>query len=275
MQSRKAYEKLGREKLQRIIETCKSVEERSLDPFLVDVNADIGTVRQFFAEWQIPEDLCLDAETLHRIASVVKLQSEWVKHRSTSLYTDPFLLEDKLKRMDKAEIAKTFLRVWHPPIEWEQISIHSLSEAVKYWNSLLPLEERWKENPPNQTEIGHTTREELVRERILRDIAFSEELETFWDELRNFVKEKGERGKIRYWDFIGSETYDKTVERAFMTSFLVTYGYATLEIHPLEEETFLVPYEKPVVRSGNTQLVSIPISVSFSEWQKWKRGELK
>jgi hypothetical protein len=275
MQSRKTYEKLGREKLQRIIQTCKSVEERSLDPFLVDVNAEIGMVKQFFPEWQIPEDLCLDAKTLHRIASVVKLQSEWVRHRSTSLYTDPFLLEEKLRRMDKAEIAKTFLRAWHPLTEWEQISIHSLSQAVRYWNSLLPLEERWKEKPPSQTEAGYTTREELVRERILRDKAFSEELETFWHELRNFVKEKGEKGKIKYWDFIGSETYDKTVEKAFMTSFLVTYGYATLEIHPLEEETFLVPYEKPVVRSGNTQLVSIPISVSFSEWQRWKRGDLK
>ena len=82
-------------------------------------------------------------------------------------------------------------------------------------------------------------------------------------------------GDKHYWDFIGAESYDETVDRAFMTSFLVTYGYATLEIHPLEEETFLVPYEKPVVRSAKTQLVSIPISVSFNEWQKWKRGELK
>jgi hypothetical protein len=275
MQSRKTYEKLGREKLQRIIETCKSVEERSLDPFLLDITANISTVRQYFPEWKIPEDLCLDAETLHRIASVVKLQSEWVKHRSTSLYTDPFLLEEKLKRMGKAEIAKTFLKAWHPLIEWEQISLHSLSEALKYWNSLIPLGERWKETPPAEVEAGSATREELVRERILRDKAFSEELEDFWHELQDFVAKKEENGKTKYWDFIGSESYDETVDRAFMTSFLITYGYATLEIHPLEEETYLLPYEKPATRSAKTQLVSIPISVSFSEWQKWKRGEPK
>ena len=46
MQSKKAQEKLGREKLQRIIETCKSVEERSLDPFLIDINSNIGTMKQ-------------------------------------------------------------------------------------------------------------------------------------------------------------------------------------------------------------------------------------
>lgn len=274
MQSRKAYEKLGREKLQRIIDTCRSVEEMSLDPFLIDVDSNIGTVKEYFPEWKVPEDLCLDAETLHKIASVVKLQSEWVKHRSTSLYTDPFLLEEKLKRMDKSEIARTFLKAWHPLIEWEQLSLHSLSEAMRYWNSLVPLDERWKETPPTEVAAGLTTREELVRQRILRDQAFSEELEDFWHQLQTAAKERGENGKIRYWDFIGAESYSETVDRAFMTSFLVTYGYATLEIYSLEEETFLVPFEKQIVRSGKTQLVSVPISVSSSDWQKWKRGEL-
>lgn len=274
MQSRKTHEKLGREKLQRIIETCKSVDERSLDPFLIDVNANISAVKEYFPEWKIPEDLCLDAETINQIASVVKLQSEWVKHRSTSLYTDPFLLEEKLRRMDKTEIARTFLKAWHPLIEWEQITLHSMAEAVRYWNTLVPLKERWKENPPPEIASGSTSVEELVRQRILRDKAFSEELEDFWRELKCVVTEKGENGKIRYWNFIGAESYDETVDRALMTSFLVTYGYATLEIHPLEEETFLVPFEKPIVRTGKQQLVSIPISVSVDYWQKWKRGQL-
>jgi len=274
MQSKKVHEKLGREKLHRIIETCKSVEERSLDPFLLNVSENISTVKEYFPEWKIPEDLCLDAETLHHIASVVKLQSEWVKHRSTSLYTDPFLLEEKLRRMEKEEIARTFLEAWHPLIEWEQISLHSLSEAIRYWNSLVPLNERWKEKPPTEVGSGLATREELVRERILRDKAFSEELESFWHELRNVVAEKGKNGKIRYWDFIGAESYGETVDRAFMTSFLITYGYATLEIYPLEEEMFVVPYEKPVVKTSQKQLVSIPISVSAGDWQKWRRGEL-
>jgi hypothetical protein len=275
MHSRRAHEKLGREKLQRIIETCKSVEERSLDPFLIDLKENISTVREYFPEWKIPEDLCLDAETIHHLASVVKLQSEWVKHRSTSLYTDPFLLEEKLKRLDKEEIVRTFIRAWHPTVEWEQISLHSLAEAVRYWNSLVPLKERWKETPPTEVGSGSATREELVRERILRDRAFSQELENFWSELKTLATQKGENGKIRYWNFIGAESYEETVNRAFMTSFLVTYGYATLEIHPLEEETFVVPYEKQVVRAGKTQLVSIPIAVSATDWQRWKRGELK
>lgn len=274
MQSKKAQEKLGREKLQRIIETCKSVEERSLDPFLIDIHSNINTVKEYFPDWKVPDDLILDAETLHRLASVVKLQSEWVKHRSTSLYTDPFLLEDKLKRMEKGEIAKTFLKTWHPLIEWEQLSLHSMEEALRYWNSLIPIEDRWKEMPSEQVDMGLTTREELIRERIMRDKAFSEELENFWQELKKTVAGKGRNGKIHYWDFVGAGTYDETVDRAYLTSFLITYGYATLEIHPLEEETFLVPYAKPVAKTEMKQLVSIPISISPTDWQKWKRGEL-
>jgi hypothetical protein len=272
MQSKKERVKFGREKLQRIIEMCKSVEERSLDPFLINVEEIISIIKEYFPEWEIPEDLCLDAETIHHLASVIKLQSEWVKHRSTSLYTDPFLLEEKLTRIEKEEIVEAFLSAWHPIVEMEQISLHSLAEATRYWESLLPLKERWKGFPPAEVETSLATREELIRQRILRDKAFSEELESFWQELKAKV---GEEEKIYYWDFVGAETYEETVHRAFLTSFLVTYGYATLEIHPLEEEIFIKPNEKPITKIGKKQLVSIPITVSQEEWVKWKKGELK
>lgn len=275
MQSKRTRIKLGREKLQRIIEMCKSIEGRSLDPFLIDVDEIINVIEKYFPEWKLPEDLCLDAETIHHLASVIKLQSEWVKHRSTSLYTDPFLLEEKLTRISKEGIVNVFLKAWHPTVELEQISLHSLAEAIKYWKNLLPLNERWKEFSPEEVETGVAMREELIRQRILRDKAFSEELENFWEELKRKVNEKGEDGKIRYWDFIGAETYEEVVHKAFMTSFLVTYGYATLEIHPLEEEMFVKPYRKPLTKIGEKQLVSIPIAITAEDWMKWKRGELK
>ncbi len=267
--------KIGREKLQRIIEMCKSVEERSLDPFLIDVDEAVKTIKEFFPEWEIPEDLCLDAETVYHLASVIKLQSEWVKHRSTSLYTDPFLLTEKLVHIEKEEMVETFLKAWHPIVEMEQISLHSLAEALRYWENLLPLSERWQEFQPSEIRTSPATREELIRQRILREKAFSEELESFWQELKNKVKEKGVEGKIRYWDFVGAETYEETVHRAFLTSFLVTYGYASLEIQSLEEEIFIKPNEKPAAKTSKKQLVSIPIAVTTEDWTKWKKGELR
>ncbi|MEM2465911.1 MAG: hypothetical protein QXZ47_01240 [Candidatus Bathyarchaeia archaeon] len=273
MQSKRERVKIGREKLQRVIEMCKAVEERSLDPFLVDVNEIIRVVREFFPEWEQPEDLCLDAEAINRLASVVRLQSEWVKHRSTSLYTDPFLLEEKIKRMEKETIVEAFLGSWHPIVEFEQISLHSLKEALRYWESLPPLKDRWKEFPVPEEAGGTATREELIRLRILQDKAFTEELENFWNELKRLVSEKGENGRIRYWDFVGAETYEETIHRAFMTSFLVTYGYATLEVRPLEEEIFIKPFERQQRRMAKKQLVSIPIAITVEEWEKWREAQ--
>lgn len=265
--------KRGRERLQTIIEMCKSVEERSLDPFQVDADEILDIIRKYFPEWKLPEDLCLDAETIHRLASIINLQSEWVKHRSTSLYTDPFLLEDKLMKIGKRDIVEIFLKIWHPIIELEQMTLQSLAKAIEYWENLLPLNERWGDFPPEQNGAGHATREELIRQGILGDKIFSRELEKFWQRLKKEVEEKGKEGKIRYWDFIGAETYEETVQKAFMASFLITYDYATLEIHPLEEEIFIKPC-KGTAKNREKQLISIPLAITTEDWTKWKRGEL-
>jgi len=266
--------KLGREKLQRIIEMCMAIEAHAVDPFTLDVNDIIKVVKEYFSEWEKPEDLNLDAEAIHHLASVIKLQSEWVKHRSTSLYTDPFLLEEKIRQTNKSEIVGLFLNSWHPIVELEQISVHSLAEALRYWGTLVPLSERWKEFAPDAVGMGVATRDELIKQRILSDKVFSEELEDFWQELKTAVQTKGKDCKMRYWDFVGAETYEESVQRAFFTSFLVTYGYATLEIHPLEEMVFIKPFEKVHARIRSEQAVSVPIAVTFDDWQKWKRGEL-
>jgi len=83
MSSRRQRKKLGSEQLQRIIDLCKSVEEKGLDPFLVEVDDILAVVQKYFPDWELPDELCLDAEAIHQLASVIKLQSDWVKHRST------------------------------------------------------------------------------------------------------------------------------------------------------------------------------------------------
>jgi hypothetical protein len=274
VQAKKEQKKFGREKLQRIIEMCMAVENHTVDPFLLDVDDVIRVIKEYFPQWEETDDLNLDSEAIHHLASVIKLQSEWVKHRSTSLYTDPFLLEEKIMQAGTEEMLAVFLGAWHPLVELEQLSLHSLAEAMRYWVELLPLKERWPELVVPEVAMGSASRDELIRQRILGDKAFSEELECHWQDLKEKVKEKGAEGKMFYWDFIGAETYEETVQRAFLTSFLVTYGYATLVIRPLEEEVFIRPFEKPLVKVGTQQSISIPIAVTHENWQKWKRGEL-
>jgi hypothetical protein len=172
--------------------------------------------------------------------------------------------------MSKTELATLFLKAWHPVIELEQISPHSLIEAIKYWQNLIPLNERWLKTAPTETETGTATREELYEQRILAEKTFGIQLEAFWEELK---QKTGKESKIRYWDFIGAGTYEETIDRAYMTSFLITYGYATLEVLRLEEEMFIKPFEKQVSFIGKKQLISVPVSVSLDEWARWKRGE--
>jgi hypothetical protein len=273
MQTAKHVKKLGKEKLERIIEMCVAIENHAVEPFTLNVDEIIKIVRNYFPNWENPEELKLDAEALHHLASVIKLQSEWVKQRSNSLYTDPFLLEQKIRQTSKQGMVDVFLGAWSPLIEFEQLSLHSLAQGLLYWNALAPMGDRWKDIDVSEVAMGSVSRGELVKQRVLGDREFSEELECYWQELKNKTIEKGFDGKIAYWDFIGSDTYDETVQHAFLTSFLITYGYATLEIDRLEETIFIVPFDKPRKVALTEQSTSVPIAVSCQDWQKWKRGE--
>ncbi len=274
MQSTKHEKKLGREKLERIVEMCVTIENHTADPFTLNIDEIIKVVKEYFPHWEHPDELKLDAETLHHLATVIKMQSEWVKQRSNSLYTDPFLLEEKIRQTSKQQMVDVFLGAWSPLVDFEQLSLHNLAQGLLYWEALAPIGERWKDIDVSAVAMGSVSRNEMIQQRVLSDREFSEELECYWRELKNQVTEKGVDGKVAYWDFIGADTYEETVQRAFLTSFLVTYGYATLEIDRLEETVFLIPYDKPRSEALTVQSTSVPIAVSCEDWQKWKRGEL-
>jgi hypothetical protein len=273
MQTIQHDKKLGREKLERIIEMCEAIENHTVEPFALNVDDIIKVVKEYFPNWQNPEELKLDAETLHHIANVIKIQSEWVKQRSSSLYTDPFLLEEKVRETSSHNVMDAFFRSWSPLVEFEQINLEGLAKGLLYWETLEPIVDRWKDIDVSQVSMGLVSRDELVKQQVLSDREFSEELDLYWQELKEKAVEKGRDGKLAYWDFIGAETYEETVQRAFLTSFLVTYGYATLEIDRLEETVFIVPFKKPRKQALTEQATSVPIAISGTDWQKWRRGE--
>jgi hypothetical protein len=271
-QKRKEQKKIGKDKLERVIEMMKGIEAHTVDPFLLNIDEIIRIVQEYFPNWDQPEELNLDAEAIHHLASVIKLQSEWVKQRSTSLYTDPFLLEAKITQKNKREITEDFLQAWHPTIEFEQITLQSLADALRYWDALIPIRERWEQIAVPEVATGTASREEMIEQNILRDEAFSAELDRYWQELKEKSRSIGIDGKLSYMDWIGAETYQETVNRAYLTSFLITYGYATLEINQLEEEIHISQIEK-LSSKMNNQAVSVPITLTHESWKKWKRGE--
>lgn len=267
------HKKIGKERLERIIEMCVAIENRQVDPFTLQVEDIIQVVREYFPHWQHPDELRLDAEALHHLASVIKLQSEWVKQRSSSLYTDPFLLEEKIRQINKEDMVKIFLSTWSPLVESEQLTLHNISQGLIYWKALAQLRDRWASINVNAVEMGSVSRDEMVKQRVLSEREFGEDLECYWRELKTKVAERGSEGKIEYWDFISADTYEETVQRAFLTAFLVTYGYATLEIDRLEEIIHIIPYNKPREAALTLQSTSVPISVSVEDWKKWKEGK--
>jgi hypothetical protein len=273
MPSDRHEKKLGKERLERVIEMCTAIETHQVDPFTLNVDDIIGVVKLYFPQWDQPEELKLDAEALHHLASVIKLQSEWVKHRSTSLYTDPFLLEEKIRATSKQGMIDVFTSAWSPVVDSEQLSLPVIAQGLLYWDALAPLGDRWKDINVSQVETGVVSRDEMVKARVLGDTEFGVELEAYWEELKLKTHVSGKDGKIGYWDFIGADTYEETVQRAFLTAFLVTYGYATLEIDRLEETIAIIPYDSPREEPLSIQSTSVPIAVCVEDYQKWKEGK--
>lgn len=259
--------KADRERLLRIISMCVDVERKGANPFEVEVKEILDTLRKYLHSWKVLEEFILDAEALNSIASVVNLQGNWVKHRSTSLYVDPLLIEFKIKAIDVRRLVDIFVKAWHPIIEFEGLSKKRVGEAVDYWNQLLPLDKRKINFPAPVNNLESTTFEELLKQRLISEESFNEKLQNLWGELKKMADD---RDPVPYWVFITADTYEETIYRAYMTSFLITYGYAAMEVNPLEEEAFLIPYDEIKETNPKIQSVSIPISIDYETWKRMR-----
>lgn len=254
-----------RERLLRILSLCLLIEKKGSNPFEVEVLELLATLRKYLPHWKALEDFTLDAETLNRLSSIVQLQGDWIKHRTSTLFVDPLLIELKVKMFTPQDLSTIFRKSWHPIIEMDRLSERRVQEAIEYWNHLLPLEERLLRFPEPQDNLGFTNLDELVKSRIINEETFNNLLQQFWLDLKT---QTVDAGRIPYWDFIYAPSYEETVFRAYMTSFLLTYGYATMEINRIEEEAFLIPRAEPQELSLKEQMVSIPISIDYDRWKK-------
>ncbi|MCD6479955.1 hypothetical protein J7L65_04140 [Candidatus Bathyarchaeota archaeon] len=254
-----------REELEAVIELCRAAAEGEIDPFTVDVDYVLSVIRKHYGEAESIEELCLDASALKGLALVLERQSRWIRHQSTTLYRDPFLLTRRLMEMDVRAIAEAFMKSWHPIIELEQATVDTLINALKYWEGLLPLEERLRDLEVEERGVEPLSREEAEALGIIAPGGFEEALREMWRELR-------ERGSVDYWDWIGAESYEETLRRAFLTSYLVSYGYAALEMDRYGEHLILKPVERPGEQEGEKR--SLPVLIDEEEWERWRRGRM-
>jgi hypothetical protein len=246
----------GRKELQELIETCDAISQRKFNPFFLDVNLGVETLRQYFPYWEDFDDHCRDAHTLNRLSEVVRLQNTQLKFQSSALYAEPEFIAKKIERMSEKRLAEVFLQSWHPLAELEQLTDRVVGDAINYWNMLLPIAERWKQRDyARGTEPGRADSGTLTVLGI-EDKEFGKRLVELWGELRQLYLTTNKA--VDYWEFVGAGTYQLTVQRAYFVSFLVTYGYASLR--PDGEKMTLIPLDKPsekAIEGG----ISFPIPI--------------
>ena len=247
----------GRRELRELIETCQAIENRRFNPFLLDIREALRILRQHSSQWSELPDHLLDMKALSNLARVVGLQSANLRFQSSTLYVDPSMLREKLQGVTRDQLAEILLLSWHPIVELEQLTVPTTKEALEYWKEMLPFSERWHKLQPGPMSLPTTTEaEELHRLGMLSDRAFSRKLDEFWDELKQMA---GASGKIDYWIFVKGKTRSETVHRAQLASFLVTYGYATLDLNG-DDRLLLIPKNEPNIRQEATP-VSFPIPI--------------
>lgn len=225
------------EEILRVIELCRSVERSSADPFEVDIREKIEILRRHLPEWKFLEDLTLDSEAMLELAQIVRLQNEDLKHRASSLYIDPLLIQLKVKLLSKEELYEGFVKSWHPLVQVDQISPKGLEKAFAYWRDLTPMAERFKQDFGSYgIQPGVIDVEGLVDLRIYSQQQFEDRLKGIRDEL--LAESNGEW--IDYRQFIDAKTFEDKVVRAYLLAFLISEGLASLKTDPLTGKIWVV-----------------------------------
>jgi hypothetical protein len=246
----------GRTEVSEVLETCEAIQRRKFNPFLLDVERSIATLRKYFSYWKTFEEHCLDARTLNSLSDVIRLQNSQLRYESSTLYADPKFLSEKIRSLSSEDLARIFLKSWHPIVELEQFALTTVKEALQYWDRLLPFDVRRKRLDASWALAPSALDSQSLESMgIVTQETFSESLEELWNEMKRNADQSGE---VNYWKFVKHGSYEETAGRAYLVSFLVTYGYATLEKR--DENLLLIPHgEKKSLDLG--RLVSFPISL--------------
>ena len=242
----------GRRELKDIIATARTMEERRLNPFHVDVGDALETADRYFESWEHIEDVTLDALALNPLSRVVKMQEGRLRYQAQLFHADPEAMAEKLTKFNTNQLAKVFLQAFHPVVEFEQLTVPALEEAMAYWNALEPIALRHRERPRRAPPPVETlSLDDLMAKGIVpRD--------TFGTRISAMVTELKESGATDYWKFIHNEDASERVRRAYAVSYLVTYGYAVLA----QDKGGKLVLQPRSAREPPTESVSFPIVVT-------------
>jgi|YelNatPaOPRAMG01_1025707.scaffolds.fasta_scaffold76920_2 hypothetical protein len=234
-----------------ILKTCKAVEERRLNPFLIDFQSSIKILREYLASCKTLNDYCLDAKALNALSKVVEFQNAQLIFQSSKLYVNPEALKKKVYSSSLEVLAKAFLENWHPIVELEQLTIQSIINGLIYWRKIS----FYQKHKAVKSNFEYPT---IIEEK--QALKESEKLSSLMVKLwREMIELTSKDEKIDYWVFISKNDFSTTVKRAYITSFLITYGYASLIT--CENKLYLIPNRNIEKINYEDSTVSFPISI--------------
>jgi hypothetical protein len=237
-----------------VIELCRDVESSSANPFDVDIREKILILKQRLPELKLLDELLVDAEAMLELSQIVKLQDEWLKTRASSLYIDPLLIQLKVKLLPKEALSEAFIRSWHPLAQVDQLSPRGLEKAFVYWRDLVPISERFKDQfgtygvRPGQVDFS---------DLVSMGVFTREQFETNLTQLHNELLEQSNGGWADYRQFIGDDTFENKVRRAYLLAFLISEGRAVLKMEPLSGKIWTMALAERVKGVPKSVAISI------------------
>ena len=242
--------------MKEVIDTCDAIERRKFNPFFLDVKLGVETLREYFPLWAEFQDNCLDAHALNRLSEVVRLQNTQLKFQSSALYAEPEFVAKKFQRMSEKRLAEVFLQSWHPIAELEQLTDEAVSAGLDYWNMLLPIQERWKRRDYSRGKNPESADSNTLVGLGIHGEQFEASLIRLWKEL--VALHKTQNAPVDYWKLVKMANRQETIQRAYFVSFLVTYGFAKMQLEG--EQITLLPIEQPTNKPAEGG-VSVPIAI--------------
>ncbi|MDE1852237.1 MAG: hypothetical protein KGI38_00635 [Thaumarchaeota archaeon] len=238
----------------RVIELCRDVETSSANPFDVDIREKLMILKQRLPELKFLDELLVDSEAMLELSQIIKLQDQWLKSRASALYIDPLLIQLKLKLLPKEALSEAFVKSWHPVAQLDQLSPRGLERAFVYWRELTPISERFKD------QFGtYGIRPGVVdySDLLTLGVFTKEQFETSLAELHDELMRKSNGEWVDYRQFVGNESYESKVRRAYLLAFLISEGRAVLKTEPLTGKIWTMALAEKVKGVPKSVAISI------------------
>ncbi len=246
----------GRFTLKKLILLAAQVLSHEADPFDLDLDTYIELLREYYDIWKSREDILMDAEALLKAAKVLKAQRKWIA-RSLKL---PRGFTDFIESIGEEELGKKLLSYVNPVFTPNTIIHENLSKAI----SQLQLAAQNRRSKPSESTVKVSVELDIEAARKM-GVLDSRKFEDMLANLLTELKHRAALKPVEYFSWITTSTFTETINRAYLTSFLVKRGLATLKIDDGQILITPEPAEEPHV---------ILTSVTYDKWDevlRWKK----